>query len=161
MLALKELEIRSVKPKDLDEVSNLERLCFKDPYPPYFLSQLADANPETFLVAISRDLVVGYGVIDRWSDHNHLVSIAVHPDARNRGVGHKLLVTLEEGLDDGRPLRLEVRKSNSTAIRFYVKRGFREAGLVVGYYSDGEDAVTMEKTPARPPGQAEPLAATA
>ncbi len=161
MLAVKELEIRPVRTKDLDEVSSLEKLCFKDPYPPYFLSQLAEANPETFLVAISREMVVGYAVIDRWSDHNHLVSIAIHPDVRKRGVGHKLLVSLEERLDNDRPVKLEVRKSNTMAIQFYLNRGYRETGFLERYYSDGEDAVSMEKGRDRATGREEPLATTA
>ncbi len=161
MLAVRELDIRPVKARDLDGVSRLENVCFKDPYPPYFLSQLADANPETFLVAVSANVVVGYAVVDRWRDHDHLVSIAVHPEARKRGVGHKLLISLEERLDNDRPLKLEVRKSNSTAIQFYINKGFRETGLLEGYYSDGEDAIAMEKTRGKATSSAEPLRAAA
>ncbi len=155
---MKELEIRPVRPGDLDGVSSLEQLCFKDPFPPYFLSHLADSNPETFLVGISGGRVVGYAVVDRWSDHNHLVSIAVHPEARRRGIGSRLLVSLEERLDD-RPLRLEVRKSNADAIQFYAKRDFVDVGPLEGYYSDGEDAIAMKRTRGKAPSSAESLEA--
>ncbi len=68
-------------------VSQLEELCFPDPYPAYFLKQLAEANPEAFLVAEREETLVGYAVADKWRDHNHLVSIAVHPHHRRIGVG--------------------------------------------------------------------------
>ncbi len=154
------MKVRPVRPGDLDGVSRLEQLCFKDPFPPYFLSHLADSNPETFLVAISRGKVVGYAVVDLWSDHNHLVSIAVHPEARMRGIGSRLLVSLEQRLDE-RPLKLEVRKSNTDAIQFYAKRDFVEVGSLEGYYSDEEDAIVMGKTRGKAAESAEPLEAAA
>ena len=144
-ISVPDLQIRPVSPSDLEEISQLEELCFKDPYPPYFLSQLAEANPETFMVAILDRRVVGYAVTDKWSDHDHLVSIAVHPDSRRRGIGNRLLLALEERLDKRKPLRLEVRRSNLPALNFYRRSNFHEIGVVDGYYSDGEDAILMEK----------------
>ena len=89
--------------------------------------------------------IVGYGVVDHWEDHNHLISIAVRPDSRRKGLGEALLVELEKRLSKERPLRLEVRQSNSAAIQLYSKRGFMKTGLAEGYYRDGENAITMEK----------------
>ena len=125
-------------------VSRLEELCFPDPYPSYFLEQLAEANSETFLVAELEGGLVGYVVADRWHDHNHLVSIAVHPHNRRTGVGEALLAELEEILGSGR-LRLELRKSNLVALQFYLAKGFERVGRRPGYYGDGEEAILMEK----------------
>jgi len=150
------LLIRSVLRIDLDTVSSLEKLCFKDPYPSYFISQLAEANPETFLVAIIDDALVGYAVVDRWSGHNHLISIAVHPNNRRGGIGRRLLAALEERLEKGRLIRLEARKSNLPAIEFYRGQGFQETGVLEAYYSDGEDAVVMEKNLRKEPGLSTP-----
>ena len=138
--------IRPVLRSDLDAVSGLEKLCFKDPYPPYFISQLGEANPETFLIAITDDALVGYAVVDRRSGHNHLISIAVHPDSRGKGIGTGLMTALQQKLEKGRLFKLEVRKSNLPALEFYRRHGFHETGVVEGYYSDGEDAVLMENT---------------
>ncbi len=146
MLALTQLEIRPVlSNNDLDNISQLEESCFNDPYPPYFLLQLAEANPDTFLVAISEGKILGYAVVDRWADHDHLLSIAVHPERRRRGIAQQLMSSLRLRLLSGRPMRLEVRKNNQAAIRFYVKNGFTEVGVQEGYYRDGEDALIMER----------------
>ncbi len=143
-VASQEFQIRAVKPEDMNSVSELENACFKDPFPSYFLSQLADANPDTFLVALDRGRIVGYAVVDDWTDHQHLVSIAVHPDSRRKGIGQALLDNLTERLHDG-PLRLELRKSNRSALGLYLKNEFHQIGFAHSYYTDGEDAIQMEK----------------
>ena len=145
MQTTEEVNIRAVNQDDIERVSVLEQASFNDPYPSYFLSELARDNPETFLVLTLNNEIVGYGVVDHWEDHDHLISIAVRPDSRRKGLGEALLVELEKRLSKGRPLRLEVRQSNLAAIHLYSKRGFTKTGLAEGYYGDGENAVTMEK----------------
>ena len=150
MQTLSETRVRRVSREDLPIVSKLEELCFSDPYPSYFLKQLAEANPETFLVAEREGRLVGYAVADKWQDHNHLVSIAVHPHNRRNGVGEALLAELEIILGRGL-LRLELRKSNLAAMEFYIANGFKPIGTRPGYYGDGEDAILMEKRVKRNP----------
>ncbi len=147
MLTVAKQNIRTVRQEDIEEISLLEEASFNDPYPSYFLSELARDNPETFLVLTLNNEIVGYGVVDRWADHDHLISIAVRPDSRRKGLGEALLVELEKRLSRERPLRLEVRQSNFAAIHLYSKRGFTKTGLAEGYYGDGEDAIIMEKRP--------------
>ena len=130
---------------DIDAISLLEEASFNDPYPSYFLADLARDNPDSFLVLVLNNEIVGYGVVDHWEDHDHLISIAVRPDSRRKGLGEALLVELEKRLTKARPLRLEVRQSNVAAIDLYSKRGFTKTGLAEGYYGDGENAIIMEK----------------
>ena len=143
-LATQELQIRQYKSDDISAISEIEQLSFKDPFPSYFLSQLADANPVTFLVAVINDKIVGYAVIDKWPDQEHLVSIAVIPASRKKGVGQALLDHLIERLHTG-SLKLEVRRSNKAALDLYRKNGFVQTGIAHSYYTDGEDAILMEK----------------
>ena len=145
MQTIQEVNIRPVKQDDIEHVSILEQASFKDPYPSYFLSELARDNPETFLVLTLNNEIIGYSVVDHWEDHDHLISIAVRSDSRRKGLGEALLVELEKRLSKERPLRLEVRQSNLAAIQLYLKRGFTKTGLAEGYYGDGENAITMEK----------------
>jgi ribosomal-protein-alanine N-acetyltransferase len=145
MLTIAKPDIRAVRKDDIENVAVLEQASFKDPYPSYFLSELARDNPETFIVATLNNDIVGYAVVDRWEDHDHLISIAVHPDNRRKGLGERLLTELEKRLSKDRPLKLEVRQSNFSAIQLYLKNGFRRAGFTEAYYADGEDAIIMEK----------------
>ncbi len=110
----------------------------------YFLSQLAAANPDTFLVACLSGKIVGYAVVDKWPEQEHLVSIAVIPESRKKGVGQRLLDALVGKMQTG-SLRLEVRRSNQAALELYRKNGFIQTGVAYSYYADGEDAIQMEK----------------
>ena len=143
-LATQELRIRKFESQDLTAISEIEQLSFKDPFPSYFLSQLAEANPDTFLVAVRTDRVVGYAVIDRWPDQEHLVSIAVIPESRKTGVGQALLDHLIRKVQS-ESLKLEVRRSNKSALELYRKNGFVQTGVAYSYYTDGEDAIQMER----------------
>src|SRR5205809_7980762 len=86
-LSRQEFQIRAVITEDMRSIADLEQACFDDPFPSYFLSQLAEANPDTILVAVSTGQIVGYAVVDAWSDHEHLVSVAVHEQSRRKGIG--------------------------------------------------------------------------
>src|SRR6266446_9491173 len=145
MQAIVKQIIRPVRQEDVPEISLLEDASFHDPYPSYFLSELARDNPDTFLVLTLNNEIVAYGVVDHWEDHDHLISIAVRPDNRRKGFGETLLMELEKRLSKERPLKLEVRQSNLAAIQLYSKRGFTKTGVAEGYYGDGEDAIIMEK----------------
>src|SRR5215467_5811013 len=134
------LQVRLVRSEDLNAVSNIEDSTFKDAYPPYFLAQLADANPDTFVVALDNGEVVGYAVVDEWTDEQHLVSIAVLTGHRRKGVGQAMLNELLGKLREGR-LGLELRRSNKEALNFYQKNGFSQKGIAHSYYKDGEDAI--------------------
>src|SRR5438552_823298 len=121
-LSRQELQIRVVKTEDMSSISDLEQACFDDPFPSYFLAQLAEANPDTFLVAVSNGQIIGYAVVDKWSDHQHLVSIAVLEQSRRKGIGQALLDELVQQIRNS-PLRLEVRRRNKVALDFYLKNG--------------------------------------
>ena len=143
-LTTRTYQIRPVRREDLSSIYRLEESSFKDAFPNYFISQLAEANPSTFLVAVESGQVVGYAVVENWTDHQHLVSIAVSQESRKKGIGQALLNEMMSRLREG-PLRLELRRGNTAALALYKKNGFSETGIAESYYTDGEDALQMEK----------------
>lgn len=94
----------------------------------------------------SRSPVLGFAGVWMQVGEAHLVTIAVAPPWRGRGLGELLLVN---ALDLARQLGasavfLEVRLSNDQARRLYEKYGFAVSRVRKGYYSDnGEDALEM------------------
>ncbi len=58
MQTTEEVNIRAVNQDDIERVSMLEQASFNDPYPSYFLSELARDNPETFLVLTLNNEIV-------------------------------------------------------------------------------------------------------
>jgi ribosomal-protein-alanine N-acetyltransferase len=138
--------IRPANKTDLQNIYEIEKRSFKDPYPPSFIDMLLTLNPKTFFVAERERQVVGYLIMTKEKTTGHIVSIAVLPDERRRRVGRFLM---ESGLGTLRKLevemvRLEVRKSNRDAQRFYEAQGFEYNHEIRGYYGD-EDALVYYK----------------
>jgi len=94
--------------------------------------------------------VVGYGGLWLTVDDAHITTIAVDPAHRGRGVGELLLNALIDHAFElqARMLTLEVRVSNTTAQRLYLKYGFQPGGTRPRYYTDNnEDALIMWTEP--------------
>jgi ribosomal-protein-alanine N-acetyltransferase len=75
-------------------------------------------------------------------DEAEILSVAVVPTCRRRGIARQLL---EEGLrtlyrEGARKIHLEVEDGNSAAMALYKRLEFRESGTRKGYYSQGRDA---------------------
>ncbi|RKX96815.1 MAG: ribosomal-protein-alanine N-acetyltransferase, partial [Spirochaetes bacterium] len=71
-----------------------------------------------------------------------IISLAVHPEYRGKGHGKKLIEELVRIMDAG-IIELQVRRSNTEALKFYQSVGFERKGILPAYYGDGEDAVVM------------------
>ncbi|KCZ96649.1 acetyltransferase [Hyphomonas polymorpha PS728] len=77
-----------------------------------------------------------------------LYSITVAPSARGQGLARGLMAACEADATDrgARAIRLEVRVTNSSAIRLYEAGGYRVIATLESYYPDGEAALRMEKS---------------
>jgi ribosomal-protein-alanine N-acetyltransferase len=131
----------------LDEVAELERICFSVPWSRNMLAEELDNLLSAFLVALDdNDRVVGYAGLQVVLDEGYITNVAVRPECRRQGVAAKLLQVF---LDFARAnklafLTLEVRASNYDAIALYGSRGFRSVGRRKNYYEHPkEDAIIM------------------
>ena len=77
-----------------------------------------------------------------------LYSITVAPEARGKGLARALMAACEADATGrgARAVRLEVRSTNSSAIRLYEAGGYRVIATLESYYPDGEAALRMEKS---------------
>ncbi len=137
--------IRLVEEPDRTGVYAVERECFLDPYPSNLIHDLIRTEHKRFFVAVEAGKVIGYAVATAKGSDGHVVSVAVHPRHRRRGIGTALLSALthelkEQGLQE---IHLEVRKGNQEAILFYEQMGFRRFSEIKRYYADGEDACVL------------------
>lgn len=133
----------------LDEVAELERICFSTPWSRNMLAEELDNYLSAFLVALDDNgAVVGYAGLQSVLDEGYITNIAVRPECRRQGVAKKLLqVFLDFAQGHGLAfLTLEVRASNYDAIALYGSRGFRSVGRRKNYYEHPrEDAIIMTK----------------
>lgn len=134
-------------PGDIAEVAELERQCFSTPW-----------SEEQFRLAFERKVfsvfglrdagrLVAYVAVYHLAGELEILNVAVHPDARRRGLGRRLLaILLQVGAKMGiHRAVLEVRTGNVPAIGLYTGLGFTRAGVRPHYYGDtGEDAIIYE-----------------
>ena len=154
-------QIREFTPPDLESVIRINRECLPENYPVYFFKLHHERFPKAFLVAEANGRVVGYimcrvehGMLHTrphgklMGRRGHIISIAVVPDMRGRGIGKNLMIRAMEALRDYYKVDeyyLEVRVSNHVAINLYKKLGFEVVKTIKGYYLDGEDAYLMAR----------------
>lgn len=138
-------KIRRGVPRDLPFIYEIEKSSFRYPYGEPLLRSILLLNPKSFFVAVWDGRVIGYVVGTIEVECGHLVSLAVHPNFRRRGVGEKLLKRLLKTLklSGVKKVYLEVRKSNVAAQGLYAKLAFKSSRTIPSYYLDGEDAVEM------------------
>jgi [ribosomal protein S18]-alanine N-acetyltransferase len=145
------IELRRLEAGDLDEVEAIER----DSYPTPWSRSMFDAEmrkPSSLALGAFTDEtgLVGYAFISRYVDAWHVMNVAVVPDFRRRGIASALLERLfaVTATDPRRGYTLEVRMSNTGAIRLYERLGFEPRGVRRGYYTDNrEDALIMWREP--------------
>ena len=133
----------------LDEVAELERLCFSVPWSRNMLAEELDNALSAMLVALDdQGRVAGYAGLQVILDEGYITNVAVRPDCRRQGVAGQILqVFLDFAQAQGLAfLTLEVRASNQAAILLYGSRGFRGMGRRKNYYEHPqEDAIIMTK----------------
>lgn len=139
--------IRQATVKDVDDIYEIERLCFPDPWSKDALVFEFTENPRAFYVVAELDnQVVGYAGLWWVVDEGHITNVAVKPGFRNRKIGEGIMdvlidFTSKEGIKHH---TLEVRISNEPAINLYQKFGFQVEGVRKKYYlNNGEDALIM------------------
>lgn len=134
---------------DIPAVLEIERRSFPTPWSERaFLSELTQNAYAHYVVGLVGGRVIAYGGMWLILDEAHVTNIAVHPDYRGRGLGHRLLLELERRAASHGCTRmtLEVRPSNAKAQKLYRQHGFVPRGLRPGYYTDThEDAIIMWK----------------
>ena len=133
----------------LDEVAELERLCFSTPWSRNMLAEELDNALSAMLVALDdAGRVAGYAGLQVILDEGYITNVAVRPDCRRRGVAGQILQVFLDFAQAQklRFLTLEVRASNQPAILLYGSRGFRGTGRRKNYYEHPrEDAIIMTK----------------
>jgi ribosomal-protein-alanine N-acetyltransferase len=142
----------------LQAVTRINQVCLPENYTDFFFVDLARRFAETFIVAELNGEVVGYIMcrvevglsnlgLGGLHKRGHIVSVAVMPESRRKGVGEALVVKAMEGMRvyGAKHCFLEVRVTNEDAIRLYKKLGLEVTRTIRGYYADGEDAYVMSK----------------
>ena len=142
------MTLREWKYEDILKISQLEKEIFSGEA--WSFKTLATTfKLPTFVSALCEDggEIAGYGGLTVAADSADIGNIAVAENYRCGGIGTAILKRLcEKAKERGaEKVFLEVRVSNSAAMKMYLKCGFVGAYARTRYYPDGEDCLVMVK----------------
>jgi ribosomal-protein-alanine N-acetyltransferase len=91
--------------------------------------------------------ILGFLVAEARRAVGHIITIDVLQGARRSGVGSRLLTEAESRLLAARcdKVYLETAVDNRNALIFYKRHGYFLNNVVPGYYSNGVDALVLQK----------------
>ena len=144
------VQLRRLETHDLDAVETIERASYPTPWSRAMFDAELRKPSSLALGAFTADELLGYAFVSRYVDAWHLMNVAVANAYRRRGIASALLERLFDvtATDPKRGYTLEVRVSNTGAIRLYEQLGFEARGVRRGYYTDNrEDALIMWREP--------------
>ncbi len=143
------LIVRSASLDDIDKIEKIEKASFDRPYPRWYLELLVELANGKLVVAELCGRIVGYAAaVTRLYKTCHLVTIAVDPAWRRKGIGASLLASIEElcAQEGAETVALEVEATNTPALEMYKKFGYSQARILPNYYGEGRHALLMVKT---------------
>jgi len=154
--------IRDFQPTDFDTLWRIDQACFPAGVSysraelqtymrrrgSFTLLAVKDAASKASGVATLDSAVGGFIVAeaDRRGS-SHIITIDVVKNARRSGVGSLLLQAAEERLRAARSrsVELETAVDNLTALSFYKRHGYTLIRTIPRYYSNGVDALVLNK----------------
>jgi len=142
-------DFRRAGPADLECILRLESACFTESDGRFNRRQLRmllrNANAYWLMAPDGQAMACWLKVSNGRKLWARLYSLAVHPEARGKGVARRLLAAGHDWMRKEEILtcRAEVSKNNHTALALYMRDGFQTAGVSLDYYAPGVDAIHL------------------
>lgn len=129
---------------DIPAVMEIDRQSLPKPWSKFVWREELSSPFGLYLVLEEDGAVSGHIGVKLLSNEAHIMTLAVHPTRRRRGIARTLVeaALAAPGCAGVRLVHLEVRPSNPAARALYRSLGFVETGVRPGYYGD-EDALLM------------------
>lgn len=137
-----------MKEEHLDELSQIEKETFSEPWSKESLRDELDNKNAYFIVAKQNEKVVAYVGLYNICSEGYITNIVVREDYRGNSIGSELMLNILKFAQDNKLkfLTLEVRKSNKLAVNFYNKFQFVSEGVRKNFYRrPREDAIIMTR----------------
>ena len=111
-----------------------------------FFNELSNELAKYYCVRDENNRLIAYAGCWQILEEAHITTIAVDTEFRRKKIGEALLHKIIEDCHANgvKYITLEVRVSNTPAIKLYEKYGFKSLGTRKGYYqNNNEDALIM------------------
>lgn len=143
-----EIQIRPMAQSDVPGVMVVERASYQFPWSEGIFRDCLRVGYVCRVMTLN-DEIIGYGIMSLGAGEAHVLNLCVQPQLRCRGLGRRMLEhLLDRAAASGmHEAFLEVRPSNTAAIRLYLSLGFEQVGIRRGYYQavgGREDAAVLK-----------------
>lgn len=140
-------EFRTMRAEDLEQVAAIEIAAYEYPWTHGIFRDCLRAGYNCWVLAHGVE-IIGYSVLTVAAGEAHVLNVCVALDHQGAGHGKRLMQRLIDLARWHRAERifLEVRPSNTRAIKLYDELGFNEIGKRPNYYPakrGREDAIVM------------------
>lgn len=142
------LHIEPAETRDAETIAKLHAQGFHTGWPREdFASYIMGRDTPVYVACDAKRKIAGFAMLRLAADEAELITIAVDPRWRKKGVGRALMNAM---LDDltmtaSRKLFLEVAADNPAALKLYAAHGFAKISERQGYYAraDGRPATAI------------------
>ena len=143
------ISFRSLRAEDAEGVARVERESFPTPWSREDFWREASNEFACYIVALDDEEIIGFGGCWISFEEAQVTNIALTSAQRGEGLGKLLMERLMRAAAarGAERMTLEVRPSNTPALRLYEGLGFAAIGVRKKYYQDNdEDAILMWHT---------------
>ncbi|HUN27971.1 MAG TPA: ribosomal protein S18-alanine N-acetyltransferase [Steroidobacteraceae bacterium] len=145
--AAPQLELRPMTDADVKSVLEIERASYQFPWSEGIFRDCLRVG-YVCRAALADGELIGYGIMSSGAGEAHILNVCVRERLRCQGIGRTLLEHLlnRAAASGASEAYLEVRPSNTAAIRLYQTLGFEPVGVRRGYYQavgGREDAAVL------------------
>lgn len=150
------MKLRAADASDALALAKAHASAFDHPWPPEAFTSLL-ATPGVFALAAVDEAPVGLILMRAVAGEAEVLTLAVEPAMRRRGVARALLDAglAQAAFMGAQEAFLEVAADNPAALALYRQAGFEQAGHRGGYYnragSESVDALVLRRTLNRGP----------
>ena len=140
-------QLNAASPRDAAAIAALHASSFRRGWGEDEIYRLLVDKAVVTHCAMIRRTLVGFIMSRLAADEAEILSVAIAPARRGRGLSRPLLDFHLRTLA-GRAVRavfLEVDEHNAPARRLYARAGFREVGRRQGYYESGATALVLRR----------------
>jgi [ribosomal protein S18]-alanine N-acetyltransferase len=141
------ISVRQAEVADCDVLSEIHTAAFRRGWSEAeFEALLVQPGTQALIAhyrnAFGRQSPAGFILFRLVADEAEILSVAVAPECRRRGIGKALLEEVLRYLyrEGARGIHLEVEDGNRAAIALYRGMEFRESGRRAGYYTQGRES---------------------
>jgi len=136
---------------DAPAIANMSRMLVEAGLPwnwtPKRVAALMRQRECLAVAAWAQQTLAGFVLAQFNDEAAHIVLLCVAEDYRRRGLARRLIGWVEESAVVAGifRVRLETRRINRGAQRFYTALGYMPSGVLPGYYSGIEDAIRLSR----------------